>query len=214
MDDQHSLHVKRLEQALGQLPAFRERDQPAWDPEFQRWKDRALQSLRFLWGMKNEYVIRFQRLGFWQLRVVRSNERVWDDRDQTRFDADMLSAEEIIRDALEEVHVAPSQSPSQPAATPGRPPTEITVNVTNVLSQSTTIQLTQVLAELDELDLSREERDQATKLTQELAAEARNQRRWPVLARPLEQLRAMGKTVYERVAIPLLLEMLKKQAGL
>ena len=48
----------------------------------------------------------------------------------------------------------------------------------------------------------------------ELEAESKGKKRWSVLAKSLDALKAMGKAVYERVAIPLLLDMLKKEVGL
>jgi hypothetical protein len=55
---------------------------------------------------------------------------------------------------------------------------------------------------------------QAKKYAQELAEEAKGQQRWPILAKSAEALKSLGKSVYENVALPLLLEMIKKQLGL
>ncbi len=40
------------------------------------------------------------------------------------------------------------------------------------------------------------------------------QQRWPVMAQSFDTLKALGKGVYEKAALPLLLELIKKQIGL
>ncbi len=47
-----------------------------------------------------------------------------------------------------------------------------------------------------------------------LEVEIKGQQRWPILAKSIEALKMLGKPVYENVALPLVLEMLKKQSGL
>jgi hypothetical protein len=123
-------------------------------------------------------------------------------------------SEQLLADVLEELDVAPHipSISSQRTSSSLTPP--IVINVTNVLSQTLDVQMTQILASLDDLGLSHGERSQAEKVARELEQEAKGQQRWPVLSKSLETLRGLGKSVYERVAIPLLLEMLKKQAGL
>ena len=48
----------------------------------------------------------------------------------------------------------------------------------------------------------------------DLNEEANGPQRWPVLAKLVDAVRDTGAVAYKEVAIPLLLEMLKKQAGL
>ena len=63
-------------------------------------------------------------------------------------------------------------------------------------------------------DTKKDMKKKAQKLAKELEAESKGKKRWSVLAKSLDALKAMGKAVYERVAIPLLLDMLKKEVGL
>ena len=71
-----------------------------------------------------------------------------------------------------------------------------------------------MIKNLDNLNLSSEDRIQAEKHAKDLSEEVKGQQRWPILAKSLEALKALGKSAYEQVAIPLILDMLKKQSGL
>jgi len=125
-----------------------------------------------------------------------------------------LLAEQILSDALEEFEVAPPVATNALERVTNSTTPQIIVNVSNVLSQTVEVEINQVLASLDDLNLSEEEHTQAEKYAKELAKETKGQQRWSVLSKSLDALKAIGKSVYERVAIPLILEMLKKQAGL
>ena len=84
----------------------------------------------------------------------------------------------------------------------------------NILKQTASVEVNQVVAVLDDLGLAPEQRKEAETVARELADEAQGEQRWPVLAESLAKLKALGKHVYEKIAIPLLLDMLKRQAGL
>lgn len=58
------------------------------------------------------------------------------------------------------------------------------------------------------------ERGSEVQLAAEIQQEANGKQQWSVLAKSLDGLRELGKTAYKEVALPLLLELLKKQAGL
>ena len=103
-----------------------------------------------------------------------------------------------------------TETPARSTATGKTPP--VVVNVFNTLSQTTTVTFSQVIEAAE--SLPPEQREGARAAAEEFKTEADGQQRWPVLARPLEKLQALGKPAYEKVALPLLLEFIKKQAGL
>lgn len=76
------------------------------------------------------------------------------------------------------------------------------------------VQISQLYVELESLGLPKSVESEEKLRAAELEAEVRGEQRWPTLAKTLDSIKAFGKPVYEKVAIPLILEMLKKQAGL
>jgi len=124
-----------------------------------------------------------------------------------------MRAHDIIFDALAEAQVVPKKDVDMQKSV-SHPATRVVVNITNVLSQTTHVELKQILSALDSMNLSPNDLEEAKKHAQELSQETQGQQRWPVLAKSLEGLKSLGKSVYENVALPLLLEMLKKQTGI
>ncbi len=216
MNDQNSLHLNRLNDSRDAIKVFRDNIVNAFDSDFRSWRERTRQSLSELFGKDHNYVRRFSSLQFWQVRVKvikhRGSSQEWSRQDQAILENDLDCANVILKDALEEFPVLPIQvGPTETSIPSTRPP--IIVNVTNVLSQTTHVELSQVLSNLDSLGLSPDQLSQAKTYAQELAKESQGEQRWPILAKPLEALKSMGKSVYENIALPLLLEMLKKQTG-
>jgi len=145
--------------------------------------------------------------------MSRSSAPAWSHRDQEFFYNDLDRARALLTDAIEKFPVLADQaSPVTASASSARP--QIVVNVTNVLSQSTHVELSQILTTLDSLGLPPDRLSEAKMHAKELAEEAQGQQRWPVLAKSLKALESMGKSVYENVALPILLEMPKIQTGL
>jgi hypothetical protein len=138
--------------------------------------------------------------------------RGWDQVDQAAMDRDLERAGAILRDALEEIDFVP-QSPAERKAESGPRQPSVVININNVLSQVTEVNVNQLLAGLAGLGLKPEVRAEAEEHARELEAEVKGAQRWPVLAKSLDKLSKLGKPVYEHVVIPLLLEMLKKQIG-
>lgn len=213
MDRQRQLHAGRLKEGRNRIATLRESGETAHSPGFRAWQERVEQSLEFLFGEDHGYTARFSSLSFWIARMSpMEGGVVWDIDDQERFERDLQLADRILRDALEELEFLPPRRGSASPVTGSAP--SVVVNVTNVLSQTTEIQLAQILSGLDDLHLSTSDRERVEKYAQEFEAEANDEQRWPVLAGSLDSLKRMEKHVYERVAIPLLLELLRKQAGL
>jgi hypothetical protein len=221
MGDKTELHIVRLREGLKQLEDIRKMPRPGRTPEFNNWRQRIAHSLEELFSLGNAYTKRFNRLGFYNIRAVisfgvggPSRGPGWDSGDQRRFEEDTVIAEQIIGDALEELEVySPSSRPAE-SKTPAKPVPSIIFNINNVLSQTTEVHISQILQNLQSLSLSDEGLHEAKAQAKALSDEAKGQQRWPLLAKSLDALKALGKPVYETVAIPLLMEMLKKQAGL
>jgi len=146
--------------------------------------------------------------------VILTESTGWTVFDEGEFQKSLTMSLQLLEDALEEADVPPPRTPSQPQVLSGGSVSPIVLNVTNVLSQSTTVQIAQVLRQLEELGLSPAVVSHAKDLATDLNKEIEGEQRWPVLGKILNSLQALGKPVYENVVIPLLLEMLKKQAGL
>ena len=137
----------------------------------------------------------------------------WAAMDQETYDKDLYQARAILSDALEELPLAPSPEDHKVQASRGTLP-QVVVNVSNVLSQTVEVNLSQLITSIDSLPLDPAEKERTVELARSLAEESRGQQRWPLLAKSLDSLKAIGKSVYENIAVPLLLEMLKKQSGL
>lgn len=214
-DANRELHIGRLRNALSAIPEIRAKGDRALDPSFKSWKSRAEQSLGVLFGDKHHYTRNFSFLNFWLPRVSFGRGPVsWSASDEKKFEEDLISAEQILTDALEEIAVFEPAEPKSSATSRAEVPSPLSVTVINVLSQTNVVQITQIYAEIESLGLPAPiERDAKLKAA-ELEAEIHGEQRWPLLAKILDNIKALGKPVYEKVAIPLLLEMLKKQAGL
>ncbi len=214
MTTQRELHAKRLREGFEGLDCFDSEGMNAWHADFKSWKERVAQSLGELFSKEHDYYRRFNRLSFWKTRISFGGGSRWSRDDQRIFDDDKTKARQVLTDALEELDLMPADEPTpQPDSSPRAAPT-IVVNVQNVLSQTTHVEIGQLLATLDVPELRPQQRKEVEALARDLDSEAKGDQRWPVLARSLEGLKKFGKSVYEKIAIPILLEMLKQQAGL
>ncbi len=213
MNKRNELHAKRLRECLNQITQFESGETIATSPEFQTWQERAEQSLKELFGKDHDYTRRFNRLRFWETRVSIGSFS-WTGDDQDTMHNDLSIAKQILSDALEEIELVPTVDHPTPERKSQHSTSSVVVNVTNILSQTVEVQMSQLLTNLSNMGLSPSDLAAAEQHANELANETRGQQRWPVLSKSLDALKVLGKAVYENVAIPLLLEMLKKQAGL
>ncbi|OEU70924.1 MAG: hypothetical protein BA863_18330 [Desulfovibrio sp. S3730MH75] len=213
MDNRTSLHLNRINDGLKKISDFREGNETAFFPEFKAWKERLKQSLSEVFGKEHDYTKRFITLRFWDMRVSMGKPS-WSSADQEKFENDLFLAEQLLHDVLEEIDIGTPTTEASHKEKKGNSTPQIVINVTNVLSQTMEVQISQVIESLKDLELSPDQLEQAENHTKDLAAETRGRQRWPIMAKSLDKLKSLGKSVYERVAIPLLLEMLKKQTGL
>jgi hypothetical protein len=216
MNGQTDLHLSRLRESLKTINTFRDDRVTALDSSFKTWREGTQESLSALFGEQHAYTRRFSSLQFWEPRLCitmsRSSGPAWSHRDQEIFHNDLDRARAVLTDAIEKFPLLADQAPPATVrASSARP--QIVVNVTHVLSQNTPVGLSQILATLDSLGLPPDKLSEAKLHAKELAEEAQGQQRWRVLAKSLEALESMGKSVYENVALPILLEMPTKQTG-
>jgi hypothetical protein len=221
MNDQQTLHLRRLKACMAEVDSLRQSELRIKDPQFDFWRDSVLQSMRILFGEMHDYRRRFSALPF-QHQVIFFSGRVkvdqWTGRDQDHWESDMETAGKILRDAIEEFETAPDAA--KPSVLPSKPTDvpAINIHVSNVVAQAvsqfTSISLTQVFGELDKLDLSSDVREKAKAEGKALASEINGERRWPAMSKCLDALRALGKPVYEHVDMPLLLDLIKRESGL
>ena len=209
-EEQVVLHTKRLTSRLEEIPDLLE--QGSCDSlAFDQWHSRTEQSLVLLFGEELAYVRRFAHLLFLE-GVMRPYGGGPTSGDMAAFRSGLKQAQAILKDALEELPLVPSDQPNLTSKPIARP--EIVVNVFNALSQTTIASFAQVIEAAETLPLPPDEIDQVKVAAEEFAKEANGEQRWPVLARALDKLKSFGSAAYQRVALPLLLELLKKQAGL
>jgi uncharacterized protein (TIGR02391 family) len=109
-----SKQVGRLREALAQLSSFKSDRVNAHSPEFKAWQQRTHRTLHDLFGA-GQYLRGFSNLHFCEPRVHvatrRSSAPQWLPMDQARFDGDTVLAEQLLRDAIEDVGVPPSDGP-------------------------------------------------------------------------------------------------------
>lgn len=215
MTDNRELHVQRLIEAKAKIPEWKAGPHNPFAPEFTSWQQRVEHSLTQLFGRDHHYRRAFSMLSFWETRMSMGRGlqvRLGNDDDQ-RYVRDMDRTDAILHDALQELPTLPARA-NAPTAQPAERGPAIVVNVLNVLSQSTVVSQEQIVREIESLSLTPEAKTEAVRTAADLAAEVRGEQRWPVMAKSLDVLKKLGKGVYEKVALPLLLEVIKKQSGL
>ena len=96
------LQLRRLREAVGAIAGLRE--QNVYSTEFTTWERRTAQALEELLGAEHKYSMTFNSLQFWLARLVEEPGE-WTEWDQAKYEGDLSEAEDIIRDALEELEI-------------------------------------------------------------------------------------------------------------
>lgn len=218
----YRLYLKRLRDGRAAIKDLRRAT--SLTSAFQHWEERVERSLVELFGEDHPYHGDFAALSFsdgWP-----DEPEDWTSEDQEAFGLDLKAAERILDDAIEEAeHLAPVAVAASEIANAGpvdaAPVREreavspaVHVNVYNVLSQMTVASTAQIVASLHELNLSPSERAAAERLVEDFEGEAQGKQRWSKLGKTIDRLKQLGTSVYEKVAVPLLLEYLKRQLGI
>jgi hypothetical protein len=206
--NKRELHLDRLRRGLAKISELSTRDARKDDPEFEAWRQEMIQALDVVLPDDN-YSIRLANTSFNDHAGSYSYNYI-PDHQKYRLNG-LRAAELLLTAAIEEAELGPQTSQMKPS--PEKEPS-IVVNVTNVLTQTVHVELTQLFRAIDALDLAPAERERAKNFAAEIQQETNGKQQWSVLAKSLDGLRELGKTAYKEVAIPLLLELLKKQAGL
>ena len=210
-DQQRDLHTHRLRDRLAEIEDLAENQDPD-SRVFSEWRSRTRQSLTHLFGEDSDYVARFRGLRFSEMVMKPFGAPRGPSRgDIAEYRNGLQRAQSILQDALEELPVLPSETATEERGRAGRAP-QIVVNVHNTLSQVTVASFSQIMEAVDTLPPAQVE--EAKTAAEEFELEAAGQQRWPVLAQAVDKLQKLGTEAYKRVAIPLVLEYLKKQAGL
>ena len=102
------LHIQRLREAIEKAEEHpRTQGVSTYTPAWRAWHDRTIQSLQAK-GL-SDYAKRFDSLVFKE-PYESSDSRLWDSEPGT-FDEDFRLAQEIVRDALEDLSVRPATPP-------------------------------------------------------------------------------------------------------
>jgi len=210
MEPQRKLHIKRLSESLDKIPELLSKT--VHDTEFKMWEERTERSLEAIFGSKHSYSYEFGSLIFQEPRVKLPGES-WTREDQKNFERDMERAKGIITDALEEAGFVPETQKQGKVATPYATH-QVVVNIVNTLSQTTNVTVSQILQNLNQLGLTVEQEKEARRLIEELDSEVKGEKKWSVIGKSLEGLKSLGKSVYQNVGLPLLLEIIKKELGI
>jgi len=212
-DPRRPLKINRLRSARGRIDEFAGREPRLDDPDYTEW-DRAVRSLLTELFGASSYLLRFRQLTVRPISYSFGGSTEWSANPKESWEIGLRQAARILDEALEEAEI---KLPDPESARAGpRTPTPLVVNISNqnVFSPEIHITISQVLQRLDGLGLSASEKALATEQVQELEAETKGEKRWPMIARSLEAIKSMGKSVYKEVAVPLLVEFLKHEAGL
>lgn len=207
VDPHRALKLKRLKEARDRISEFRSRKPSESDSEFNDWRRSVADLLQALVG--SGYVMRLHSVRFSAVthNYIRGS-RVSGDPIKT-WQSALKQADTILEEAIEEAELGPEASPS--AETVSASPPSVTINLNNVFSPTVHVTFAQIVTQLEELRLPKAAHEKALEHLKELESQTTEGESWPVIAKSLEAMKAIGKGVYEKVALPLLVEFLKRQ---
>ena len=182
-DPQRELHIGRLRESLDQLVEWRKTPGAARTQGFQNWRDRTKHSLTQVFGRDDEYTKRFSKLSFCVPRmVVHGGAPMWTQEDEHACREDIYKAEQLLKDALEEApaiqksvakHDLPMKASQETPA--------VVVQVLNVLSQQTSVDVRQLVASIEAMPLDRETKrvaEEHVRLLEEVQSKVLEQKGW------------------------------------
>jgi hypothetical protein len=216
VDSKRELHRRRLQESLDSIPDLNARHVSVGSAEYHSWSQRIVQSLTEVFSDKSSY---FKRAS--DLLLIKTPRSIALGVDESKVMASAYQqTESILRDSLEEFNL--THPGDEPAARHGYPPfssppssqapVHVVVNVNQ--TQLVSVNVTQYLERLSDLELPEDARKEAEASLKELSEEFKGQHRWEKMGPTLSALSAIGKGVYEKVALPLLAELAKKAVGL
>jgi len=215
------LKIERLRAAIALIPALAGRKPLISDPEFKQWCSGVTQLLRDLFAEPHMlgYTGRFVRIHFRSRVGVRGQSAPALQADcRAVWARGLQEAQVVLREALVEAELGLPIETSLPPTpvTPREKSIVINVNntVSNAFSPTLHVTFSDLMGALDARELSPAEHELARTELVAIDSEAKGEQRWPIIARSLESLKALGKGVYKDIAVPLIVEFLKQQSGL
>jgi hypothetical protein len=211
LDEKRALHVRRVRESFEKIPELRKTPGVSRTQGFDNWRDRTKHSLVEVFGRDHEYVRRFGRLDFRVPRMVfGKGPPAWTPEDEKACSTDLYAAEQLLKDALDEADKLPAPRADVPApVAPDSPP--IVIQILNQISQEVSVDVRQLVASIEAMPLDSATKQAAEEQVRLLEQEARGPQRWSVMGKSLDMLKGFGKGIYEKVALPLLLEIIKRQ---
>ena len=196
----------RIDELLGREPQLEDSDYDEWE--------QAVRSLIIDIFGAGSYLLRFRQLDIRPISYSVGGSR-WRSDPKQAWLTGLKQAAKILDEAIEEGAIslpvaAKAETHSARAATP------VVVNIhnQNIFSPEVHVTISQMLQSLDGLGLSDSEKTIAEEHLRELEVETKGSKRWPIIARSLESIKSIGKSVYKDVAVPLIVEFLKRESGL
>lgn len=205
-DPRRPLLVQRLSSERGRIADFLSREPRLEDAEYQEWEASVGTLLTQLFD-PGTYYTRFAQLRIRPISYSMLDGAAWFAEPREAWQTGLKMADKILGQALEEAGVEFRVTPAREPA-PSRVPTVV---ITNVFSPTVHVTVSQLMTQLDDMGLSGAERQIAKEQIAELEAETKGQQRWGLIGRHLDSIKAMGKGIYERIAVPLIVEYLKSQ---
>lgn len=213
-DPRRPIKVRRLREERERIAGFQGRSPSLDDADFDEWENTVQSLLREVFGA-SEFLLRFRQLHIRPISYQMGGHRQWYADPGEAWSTGLKHADKILAEAIEEAEVElPLASASDSATKRPAPNIVVTVQNQNVFSPSVHVTVNQLIERLNSMGLSTAEKDVATEHLNELQAETEGQGRWPIIAKSLEAMKSVGKLVYKEVAVPLIVEFLKKEAGL
>lgn len=212
-DPRKPLKVRRLQDERERIVGFSAREPQLEDPDFEEWSRTVHSLLVELFGA-GEFTLRFKQLKFRPISYFMGGRAEWYGDPRTQWQTSLRGADKILREAVEEAGVQFPAAPLESESAGHRPSVVVNVSNQNVFSPTVHVSVSQLLERLGELPLSASEREIASEHVRELDQETKGEKRWAIIARSVESLKSLGKGVYKEIAVPLLVEFLKHEAGL
>jgi hypothetical protein len=213
-DPRRPLMLKRLKALRARVDEFLRRDPALEDPAFKEWEDGVRSVLIELFG-ESQYLLRFRNLNPRPISYYMGGAREWHSDPQAAWQAELKRAANLLDEAIEEGELdipIPAQD-SEPRSTTA-PAVSVTINNQNIFSAAVHISISQTLEKLEQMDLSSAEKAIAAQHLEEIDTETKGAGRWPIIARAVENLKSIGVALYKDLAVPLLVEYLKRESGL
>lgn len=207
------MKLRRLREERARIAAFQARQPTLEDPDFEEWERTVQSLLREVFGA-GELLLRFRQVACRPISYYVGGGRQWSSDPTDAWNRGLEHVNKILGEALEEADVGLPLEVENPAPTGRGSSVVVNVHNQNVFSPSVHVTVSQLLERIGTMELTPAEKELARQSVLELETETKGEGRWPIIARSLEATKSLGKTVYKDIAVPLIVEYLKREAGL